>query len=191
MKEEYVNPFLAPAKNVWEKMLGQELELDEFAMMSEQVTTEDITAIIRVKGFVEGHVLYGFDIDTAKAVASVMMEEEVEEFDEIALSALGELANVISGNAATELSSAGFFCQISPPQILQAPGFGTRTLTISRSSSYSTAIWARCMFASTWSSTRTKMASTGTGSRCTSTIGSRARSESPSSRKTSKLKTMS
>ncbi|MCH7624423.1 MAG: chemotaxis protein CheX [Chloroflexi bacterium] len=123
MKAEYVNPFLAPAQNVWQRMLNQELDLDEYATMSEQVTTEDITAIIRVKGLIEGHVLYGFDIETAKAVASVMMEEEVEEFDEIALSALGELANVISGNAATELSSAGFYCQISPPQILQAPGF--------------------------------------------------------------------
>ena len=95
MKAEYVNPFLAPAKNVWQMMLNQELDLDEYATMSEQVTTEDITAIIRVKGLVEGHVLYGFDIDTAKAVAGVMMEEEVEEFDEVALSALGELVEAV------------------------------------------------------------------------------------------------
>ena len=101
MRAEYINPFLAPAKNVWQKMLGQELDLDEYAMMSEQVATEDLMAIIRARGLVEGHVLYGFDIDTAKAVAGVMMEEEIEEFDEIGLSALGELANMISGNAAT------------------------------------------------------------------------------------------
>ena len=119
MRAEYVNPFLAPAQNVWQRMLGQELDLDEYAMMSEQVTTEDITAIIRVRGLVEGHVLYGFDIDTAKAVASVMMEEEVEEFDEIALSALGELANVISGNAATELSSYDYRCDLTPPVIIK------------------------------------------------------------------------
>ena len=46
MKAEYVNPFLAPAQNVWQRMLNQELDLDEYATMSEQVTTEDITAII-------------------------------------------------------------------------------------------------------------------------------------------------
>ena len=50
------------------------------------------------------------------------MGEELDELDEIALSALGELANMISGNAATELAAAGFFCQISPPLLLWPAG---------------------------------------------------------------------
>ncbi|MCH7745973.1 MAG: chemotaxis protein CheX [Chloroflexi bacterium] len=57
---------------------------------------------------IEGNVLYGFDIETAKAIAGTMMGEELDELDEIALSALGELANMISGNAATERAAAGF-----------------------------------------------------------------------------------
>ena len=122
MREEYVNPFLAPAKLVWEKELNCDLDLEEFAAVSDEFTTDDVTVVIRVKGLVEGNVLYGFDIETAKAIAGTMMGEDIDELDEIALSALGELANMISGNAATELAAAGFFCQISPPLLLWPAG---------------------------------------------------------------------
>ena len=66
-----------------------------------QFTTDDITAVIGVSGALEGNVLYGFHKDTARSVVSKMMESEVTEFDEMALSALGEIANMITGNAAT------------------------------------------------------------------------------------------
>ena len=122
MREEYVNPFLAPAKLVWERELKCDLDLEEFAAVSDEFTTDDVTVVIRVKGLVEGNVLYGFDIETAKAIAGTMMGEDIDELDEIALSDLGELANMISGNAATELAAAGFFCQISPPLLLQPAG---------------------------------------------------------------------
>lgn len=48
MKEEYVNPFLAPAKLVWEKELGHILELESAELVSHQFTTENITAVIGV-----------------------------------------------------------------------------------------------------------------------------------------------
>ena len=50
MKEEYVNPFLVPAKLVWEKELGHALELESAELVSHQFTTEDITAAIGVSG---------------------------------------------------------------------------------------------------------------------------------------------
>ena len=35
--------------------------------------------------------------------------------DELGLSALGEIANIITGNAATNLAQLGYDCDISPP----------------------------------------------------------------------------
>lgn len=123
MKEEYVNPFLVPAKNVWEKMLGCTLDVNQYFPTTNQITTEDITAVIRIKGplFV-GDVLYGFDTETALSVASVMLSQKVEDLDEVALSALGELVNIISGNAATLLETAGYENRISPPLIVRFKG---------------------------------------------------------------------
>lgn len=122
MKAEYVNPFLTPAKKVWNKELGCELDLEEFEADTGAVTIEDITAVIRIQGLLDGYVLYGFDEDTALAVISEMVGEEINEVDDLGYSALGELANMISGNAATELAVAGYNCQISPPMIFKSPG---------------------------------------------------------------------
>ena len=50
MKEEYVNAFLSPAKLVWEKELGYNLDLVGAEAVAAQFTTEDITGIIGVSG---------------------------------------------------------------------------------------------------------------------------------------------
>ena len=76
MKEEYVNAFLAPAKMVWDKELGQTLEFAKAEMVSDQFTSEDVTAIIGISGKLEGTVLYGFPQDTAKAVVDTMVGED-------------------------------------------------------------------------------------------------------------------
>ena len=122
MKEEYVNAFLIPANLVWEKELGQSLNFIGAEAVSNQFTTEDLTAIIGVSGQLQGNVLYGFGSGTASAVASRMMGEPVEELDEMSLSAIGELANMITGNAATQLATAGYNCDISPPVLIEPVG---------------------------------------------------------------------
>ena len=81
MKEEYINPFLVPAKLVWKKELGVDLELAKATKVSHQFTTDAITAVIGVSGALEGNVLYGFHEDTARSVVSKMMESEITEFD--------------------------------------------------------------------------------------------------------------
>ena len=47
------------------------------------------------------------------------------------LSILGEIANVITGNAATELAANGFPCDISPPVFIEPRG-STLTSTVCR-----------------------------------------------------------
>jgi chemotaxis protein CheX len=51
-----------------------------------------------------------------------MCGEEITELDDIALSALGEIANMITGNAATRLSAEGYRCNISPPVMIEPAG---------------------------------------------------------------------
>ena len=123
MKEEYVNSFLIPARLVWKKELGEDLSVESAEVVSHQFTTEDLTAIIGVSGRLEGNVLYGFTEVSALKVVSRMIGEEVEDLqNDLALSALGEIANMITGNAATHLAQAGYPCQISPPVIVEPRG---------------------------------------------------------------------
>jgi len=122
MKAEYVNAFLAPAQIVWEKELHCPLEFVGAEMISNIFTTSEITVIIGVSGELEGNVLYGFGFGTSLALAGRMMGETIAEHNEVSLSAVGELANMITGNAATQLSSAGFSCDISPPIMIEMVG---------------------------------------------------------------------
>ncbi len=123
MREEYVNAFLNPAKKVWEQELGQSLEVASADMTTSQVMDEDITVVIGISGTLQGNVLYGFSDATAEGLVKTMTgEEEVDIKDEIGLSVLGEVANMITGNAATALAQAGFPCVISPPVIFEPAG---------------------------------------------------------------------
>lgn len=129
MKEEYVNAFLTPANLVWEKELGMPLTLAGAEAVSNQYTTEDLTAVIGVSGQLQGNVLYGFANGSALSIVGHMVGEPVEELDEMGLSAIGELANMITGNAATQLASAGYTCDISPPVLIDPVGSRLTTLT--------------------------------------------------------------
>ena len=128
MKEEYVNPFLAPAQHVWEQELHSKLEVVSAELVAHQFTTEDVTALIGITGHLQGNVLYGFSQQTAHAAIDVMLGPGVEKSDELALSALGELANMITGNAATALAANGYPCSISPPVVIEPVGSRISTL---------------------------------------------------------------
>jgi chemotaxis protein CheX len=122
MRQEFVNPFLGPAQMVWQKEFGVPLEISGAEAVSFQYTTDDITAIIGVSGKLEGNVLYGFSDEVSSEVVRRMIGEDMDARDPMALSALGEIANVITGNAATELAANGFTCDISPPVIIEPRG---------------------------------------------------------------------
>ena len=128
MRQEYVNPFLAPARTVWRTELGHPLELASVGGVSHRFTTEDITAAIGISGHLQGSVLYGFPRGTARAVIDLMLGSEVDARSELALSTFGEIANMITGNAATELAEAGYSCEISPPIMIVPAGSEISTL---------------------------------------------------------------
>ena len=122
MKQEYVNPFLTPAQMVWQKEFGCPLKVKNAEAVSHQYTTDDITAIIGISGKLEGNVLYGFSQGVVKEIVKRMVGEDFDARDPMSLSALGEIANVITGNAATQLAASGYPCDISPPVILEPVG---------------------------------------------------------------------
>ena len=60
---------------------------------------------IGVSGRLEGNVLYGFSGESAQSIVGVMLGEPVSTVnDELALSAIGEIGNMITGNAAARLA---------------------------------------------------------------------------------------
>lgn len=56
--------------------------------------------------------------DAKKIASTMMMGMPVDEFDEISMSALSELANMLTANAATCFSTIGISIDISTPSML-------------------------------------------------------------------------
>jgi CheY-specific phosphatase CheX len=51
-----------------------------------------------------------------------MISERVFELDELGHPPLGEVANMVAGNAATALETAGYTCDLRPPEFLTGVG---------------------------------------------------------------------
>ena len=83
------------------------------------LTVEDFTIIVGMAGQVTGQLIFGFSDETIKIIAKRMIEQEVEELDELAISAVAEFTNVLAGNATITLVDEGSKkLGISPPSII-------------------------------------------------------------------------
>ncbi|HEX2950029.1 MAG TPA: chemotaxis protein CheX [Armatimonadota bacterium] len=119
MKVEFVNPFLQAGSDVLIQFVGGSAEYGQLAVRSAIFTSQELSIVVGVSGKIKGQVIYGMSTVTASKIAAAMMGTEVVTFDEMAMSAISELGNIISGNAMTLLSDAGFTCDITPPTIVR------------------------------------------------------------------------
>jgi chemotaxis protein CheX len=118
MKVEFINPFVAAAFTVLENMGNLKVKKGKLSVKASPIAGSEVNAVIGVTGDVKGQVLYSMTEETAKRLAStMMMGMPVTEFDELSKSAISELGNMITGNAASELGNSGLNCNITPPSL--------------------------------------------------------------------------
>lgn len=78
-------------------------------------TEMDIIAEVGLIGGIKGKICFGFSESIACNLIEKMAFIRVDRIDELAYSALGELANIASGNATVALASRGVSCDITTP----------------------------------------------------------------------------
>ena len=77
-----------------------------------------VTVLVGFTKEIRGSVAYNMTDDTAKFIAStMMMGMPVADFDEMAQSAISELSNMLTANAATNLTAMGLEVDISTPSL--------------------------------------------------------------------------
>lgn len=118
MKAEYINPFLAATQDVFKQMLGMDIEKKKIELREDFVDGQDANVLIGVIGALQGSVVYCFPKSTALAIVKSMAGMEFAEIDTLVASALGEIGNIISGNALSRLAQTNYHCDIAPPQII-------------------------------------------------------------------------
>ena len=119
MRVELIEPFVKAAFLVVEAVLSSRPVRGALAMRRTLATTQQITIQIGVDGMVTGQVLYGMSLTTAQMIASAMTDRPVATMDEMAWSAVSELANVITGRATQLLNDVGYECTMTPPNVIK------------------------------------------------------------------------
>ena len=77
-----------------------------------------VSVIVGFTKQIRGNVVYNMTEDTAKFIAStMMMGMPVENFDEMAQSAISELSNMLTANTATHIAGLGLEVDISTPSL--------------------------------------------------------------------------
>lgn len=117
IKAEYVNPFYMATIEVFKLMLDLDIQR---GLPGQQQLAQDkrVNIVIEIVGDLKGAIYYHFPEEMILEMVRIMSGMEFNEVDGFVTSALGEVSNIISGNAVTKLFANNYKCDILPPKIL-------------------------------------------------------------------------
>jgi chemotaxis protein CheX len=114
---EHINPFLMASSTILKEMCFVEASIGKPFIKSPAFFEDTLLILIGFTGAMKGQVIIAFEQSVACDIASKMMMMPVATLDEMAMSAIGELGNMIMGNTATIFSTKGIGIDITPPTI--------------------------------------------------------------------------
>ncbi len=118
MKAEFINPFMQGAQSVLSMVCNEQASLGKVYLKAAPYKDE-ISVLVGIVGNPKGFVAYTMNESVTCYLASqMMMGMPVDEINEMTMSAVSELANIISGNVATLFSGLGKSIDITPPKFL-------------------------------------------------------------------------
>ena len=103
MKVEYINPFLTSTITTFSTMLGWDLDSETPYVKNNSQPEHEVSGLIGLSGKAQGTVVLGLGRETALKVAEVMLQERPLEINGDVVDAVGELANIIAGQAKAQL----------------------------------------------------------------------------------------
>ncbi len=116
MDVKYINPFVDAVKNLFNTMIEVPFRLGKPSLKKSNIPTYEISGIIGLSGSVTGCVVINLSKEIALQLVSALIGDEVTELDDDCTDAIGEIANMIAGNAKTEFPCAG--TSISVPSVV-------------------------------------------------------------------------
>lgn len=127
---EHINPFLMAATSIIRDICGMDMKIGKPYVKETAFADDSIIIMIGITGEMRGQVMIAMTCDVAMNIASkMMMGMPVTELDEMSISAISELGNMIMGNAATIFSTKGIGIDITPPTVCRGNVTITQTYT--------------------------------------------------------------
>ncbi len=116
MDVRLINPFIGAIGNVYETMLQTEVSFGKPTLKTGETPSVDVSCIIGFSGGATGCVVLCFSRDVARQVASKFACAQIDETHPDFADALGELANMVAGNAKKDIPDAEI--SISLPSVV-------------------------------------------------------------------------
>jgi chemotaxis protein CheX len=117
--EQYIQPFINVCINVFKDFLGCELTVERpYFIDSNSVEEWDISAIIGLTGEARGAVVISMKKELALKLTDILTGSKHHSLDDEVADAIGEIINIIAGNAKKGLEEA-FRLVISLPTIIE------------------------------------------------------------------------
>lgn len=115
---EIAKHFVKATTNILTTMAGITATPGKPYVKKDQVACGDISAIIGVTGPCNGTISVSFSAASATALVVGMLGEDVEDMDQDMQDAVGEVANMISGQARATIAGEGLVLQGSTPSVV-------------------------------------------------------------------------
>jgi chemotaxis protein CheX len=116
MDVKYINPFITAVKKLFNTMIEVPFKLGKPSLKKGSVPAYEISSIIGLSGTVTGCVVINLSREIALQLVSALIGEEVTDLDDDCTDAIGEIANMIAGNAKTDFPCEG--TSISVPSVV-------------------------------------------------------------------------
>lgn len=117
MNADHINPFLIAATKILKDMCFVDVKIGKPYVKNTEFNEDTLVIMIGITGEIRGQVMIAFSNATACNIASKMIMMPVEVMDDLTMSAICELGNMILGNAATVFSTKGIAIDITPPTL--------------------------------------------------------------------------
>jgi chemotaxis protein CheX len=118
MKMDLIQPFIGSLDAVLAEMMGAPATIADVTMEEEGYRRKGLAAVVVFKGQIEGRVVMDVDPGVATKVAGNLAGGEVDASEPMVPESVCELANMVIGNAVTQLNDRGSQFKVSPPSLL-------------------------------------------------------------------------
>jgi chemotaxis protein CheX len=118
MRMDLIQPFIGSLDAVLAEMMKTPATIVDLTMEEEGYRRKGTAAAVSFKGQIEGRVILDMEPRAAAQVASYLAGSDVDPGEQIVTETVCELANMVIGNAVTQLNDAGFRFKVLPPEIL-------------------------------------------------------------------------
>jgi chemotaxis protein CheX len=123
MRMDLIQPFIGSLDTVLAEMMNAPAKIVDLTMEEDGYRKKGTAALVCFRGQIEGRVILDMEAQAAAQVASVLSEGAVDPSTPLVFEAVCELANMVIGNAVTQLNDKGFEFKVLPPELVTQEHF--------------------------------------------------------------------